>query len=169
MYLDLVISEDCTLSLSTQEGADAFIRLGRPYIQTNIEEEVKPAREKLESGRINKRQSKKMTEVIEKAYDIICYVANFCSMEVFCLVDKAQLQCLVLHACEIFSKITKDEKWTKTGVLQKHDLQFLDRTLMASMIHISFVRLCIDSDLLAVLATLQAASCKLPVTLPANA
>jgi hypothetical protein len=161
MYLDVVISEDCTLSLSTQEGADAFIRLGRPYIQTNIEQEVKPAREKLESGNLNKRQCKEMKEVIEKAYDIICYVANFCSMEVFCLVDKSQGECLILHACDVFSKITKDEKWTKTGVLQKHDLQFLDRALMSSMLHISFVKLCIamekDADLLAVLAKFYAA------------
>jgi hypothetical protein len=170
MYLDVVISEDCTLSLSTQEGADAFIRLGRPYIQTNIEQEVKPAREKLESGNLNKRQCKEMKEVIEKAYDIICYVANFCSMEVFCLVDKSQGECLILHACDVFSKITKDEKWTKTGVLQKHDLQFLDRALMSSMLHISFVKLCIamdkDNDLLAVLAQLCAARDKTNMPCP---
>jgi hypothetical protein len=54
-YCDVVISEYCTLSLCTQEGSDEFIRLGTPSIQTIIEQEVKPSREKLEAGHINKR------------------------------------------------------------------------------------------------------------------
>lgn len=168
---NLLVSEDCTLNIMTQEGADAFIRLGRPYIQTNIEEEVKPAREKLEAGTMtNKRQRQEMKEVIEQVYDMISYVANFSSVEAFCLVDKNQLECLILHVCDVFSKIAKDEKWIKTGVLQKYDQQLLDRILVTSMIHISFVDLCVsmdkDADLLAVLAQFYAARDKTNMPCP---
>jgi hypothetical protein len=115
---------------------------------------------------MSKKQHQNMKQRLEQTYVTIGCVANHASTQAFCLVAQDQLECLISHACSVYSKISKDVKWTKTGVLQKYD-QALLAVLIFSMKHISFVKLCLemqdkesdkqDQGLLVVLAQLCAA------------
>jgi hypothetical protein len=170
---EVVLSEDCTIDIMTRAGADAFIQEGLPYNQSNIKNEAKPMRQKLEAGgaRLSNKQRQDMMQALEQVYVMIGCVAENSSVEVFCLVEESQLECLISYACEIFSKITKDKKWRKTGVLQKYDQELL-QALTASMWQLSFVALCIamendaERDLLAILAQLCAARDKTKMPCP---
>jgi hypothetical protein len=115
---------------------------------------------------MSKKQHQNMKQRLEQTYVTIGCVANHASTQAFCLVAQDQLECLISHACSVYSKISKDVKWTKTGFLQKYD-QALLAVLIFSMKHISFVKLCLemqdkesdkqDQGLLVVLAQLCAA------------
>jgi hypothetical protein len=77
-YYEVKLSEDCTVDIMTQEGADAFIRAGVPYIQRNIEDRAKPMREKLEAGgaRLSNDQRQDMIRTLEQVYVMIRCVAD---------------------------------------------------------------------------------------------
>jgi hypothetical protein len=154
------------LNIMTTEGADAFIHDGtRPYHSSNIAQCITPARATLVVDQSSSRnettttsQRRQATEQLTQNYIMYGCLANSASTQVFERIPATELECLANHACNVFTQLTNNRKWIKTGVLQKVDKELLD-CLIPHMKHLNFVTVALvpSTNLLGVIADLCAA------------
>lgn len=148
-YFKMRLPDGRIVNLMTTEGADAFIGVAPPFINSNLAQ-ADEARKRLANGNISKQERQRLQEDLMRSYLLLGYVANNASENVF---QKSRAESgHISHASDIFSSLSTSKRWTKTGVLQNYDQELLE-SLLCFMKHRIFVDRVLTSDLLNILAT----------------
>jgi hypothetical protein len=106
------------VNLMTQQGADIFIggrNSGFIGFSSNIEQ-ANILRQK-NTAALSNHEKEQLTTL----YMMIEVLALNASIDIFKLISKSELECWFDHAITVIQKLTDDNRWTRTGILEGHD------------------------------------------------
>lgn len=156
-YFKIHLPDGRVVDILTTQGADTLLSV-KPVATMFIDSslgEADTARKRLESREISKQELHSLQEVLVRNYLILANVANNASEGVFRAIGQSQIDRLLVHTSKVFSELSTNIRWTKTGVLEKHNQELLE-SLICFMKHPIFVDRVMSGDLLSILATLCA-------------
>mmetsp|Transcript_28874 Transcript_28874/g.32381 ORF Transcript_28874/g.32381 Transcript_28874/m.32381 type:complete len:571 (+) Transcript_28874:28-1740(+) len=146
----IALPDGSNVDVCTREGAHAFIQSPGPFnfFTTNIEScnEIRK-KEKKNRGRRLTPQEKQLLEV---TYLVAEGLAESSAPEIFATIPKEEIECWMDHVIEQIAEKTKDPRWIKTGILERHDL-FIISPCIPLFMHAVPVKLAFDKGFFEVL------------------
>ena len=133
------------VNLMTQEGADIFIGFTSEFkgFSSNIED-ANRLRQK-------NRLSHQDKERLRTHYAMVEALARYASPDVFKQIAKSELESWLDHAITVIQKLTNDNRWARTGILEDHDA-FVLNACISLLSHYNPVLLAFEKRFFTVLA-----------------
>jgi hypothetical protein len=164
MSFNVLLPDGRNVNIMTQQGADIFIG-GRNSdfegFSSNMEQ-ANILRQK-NTAALSNHDKEQLTTL----YVMIEVLALNASIDIFKLIPKSELECWFDHAITVIQKLTNDNRWTRTGILEEHDA-FVLNACITMLQHYNPVIIAFQKGFFTVLAAFVAAvqTSSSTVTLP---
>ena len=145
MAFNVHLPDGRNVNIMTQEGADIFIGLNSDFqgFSSNMED----------ANRLRQKTtlSNQDKERLRTHYVMIEVLAQNASKDIFKQISRSELEPWLDHAMTVIQKLTNDNRWTRTGILEEHDA-FVLNACIAMMTQYHPVLLAFEKKLFTVLA-----------------
>jgi hypothetical protein len=118
MAFNCQLPDGRNVNLMTQQGADIFIG-GRNSDFKGFSSNMEQANRLRQNNTAALSNNDK--EQLRTIYVMIDVLAMNASVDVFKHISKSELECWFDHAITVIQKLTNDNRWTRTGILEEHD------------------------------------------------